>query len=174
MKDIFKKYKKHKLLSNIWVVAASLVLAFGINVFLIDGTQVGQNLKANVLQPISQEESADIFVIKQWSSFVLKSSKNINNPVNLSLSLIYNWENINISELTSQFWDIVTLQNEPWINSMIVNMKTWTNVKANEDIIKFLAEKQDETKVENINVINANFKDNTNELYFLSTSWTTF
>ena len=174
MKDIFKKYRRHNLISNIWVLAASLVLAFGINVFLIDGTQIGQNLKANVLQPISTETQADIFLQKEWENFVVKNSKNINNALNISFSLIYNWENTNISEITSAYGNIIELQNEPGINLIIVNLDADTNIKAGQEIIKFNASKKDEIKAENINIINANFKDTTEELYFLSTSWITF
>ena len=174
MKDIFKKYRRHNLISNLWVLAASLVLAFGINVFLIDGTQIGQNLKANVLQPISTETQADIFLQKEWENFVVKNSKNINNALNISFSLIYNWENTNISEITSAYGNIIELQNEPGINLIIVNLDADTNIKAGEEIIKFNASKKDEIKAENINIINANFKDATEELYFLSTSWITF
>jgi len=174
MKDIFKKYRRHNLISNLWVLAASLVLAFGINVFLIDGTQIGQNLKANVLQPISTETQADIFLQKEWENFVVKNSKNINNALNISFSLIYNWENTNISEITSAYGNIIELQNEPGINLIIVNLDADTNIKAGQEIIKFNASKKDEIKAENINIINANFKDTTEELYFLSTSWITF
>ena len=174
MKDIFKKYRRHNLISNLWVLAASLVLAFGINVFLIDGTQIGQNLKANVLQPISTETQADIFLQKEWENFVVKNSKNINNALNISISLIYNWENTNISEITSAYGNIIELQNEPGINLIIVNLDADTNIKAGQEIIKFNASKKDEIKAENINIINANFKDTTEELYFLSTSWITF
>jgi hypothetical protein len=51
-----------------------------------------------------------------------------------------------------------------------VNLDADTNIKAGEEIIKFNASKKDEIKAENINIINANFKDATEELYFLSTS----
>ena len=173
MKDIFKKYKRHTLISNLWVVAASLVLAFGINVFLIDGTQLGQNLKANVLQPINTEVQADIFLEREWENFIIRNSQNINKAVNLSLSLIYNWDNIDISDVSSQYGNIIELQNEPGINSIILNLDSWVDIKQNENIISFSAIKEDETKGEAINLINANFKDNTGELYFLSTSWIT-
>ena len=43
MKDIFKKYNKHKKISNISIVATSLVLAIGINLFIIDGSDYSKS-----------------------------------------------------------------------------------------------------------------------------------
>lgn len=174
MKDFLKKYKKQVIISNIWVVAASLVLAFGINVFLIDGTQIGQNLKANVLQPINSEQKADLFIEKNVNDFSIKSSKNINKATSLSFSLTYNWENTNVFEIASPYGNTIEIQNESGIHSVIVNFDSETDVKANENIVEFNATKILPEQIENINIINANFKDNTEELYQLSTSWISF
>jgi hypothetical protein len=65
MKDILKKYKKHIIISNIGIIAASFVVAIGVNFFLIDGTQIGQNLKANVIESIEAKNKADIFVYQE-------------------------------------------------------------------------------------------------------------
>jgi hypothetical protein len=51
-----------------------------------------------------------------------------------------------------------------------VNFDSETDVKANENIVEFNATKILPEQIENINIINANFKDNTEELYQLSTS----
>jgi len=174
MKDIIKKYKKHILISNIWIIAASLVMAVWVNFFIIDGTDIWQNLKANVLNPIETTQKADIFIEKKWNEFVLKNWKIMNSVVSFSFSFVYNWDNVGISNISSKYWKIINLQNENGINSIILNFDSPTDITQNSDITKFTLIKNNNEKTENLNIINANFKDKENESYLLSTSWITF
>ena len=62
MKDIIKKYHKHKLFTNLNIVLVSLVMAIWINYFLVDWTQIWQNLKASVLNTQVNENLSDISI----------------------------------------------------------------------------------------------------------------
>lgn len=173
MKDIISKYKKNKLLTNVNIILTSLVLAFWINFVLIDWTDLGQNLKTSVLNSQTQEAKSDISIENIENELFIISNKNINNLESLSLSLVYNPENINISEINSNYWDIINLSNIEWINSLILTSEKEINIKSWDKLIKISLNKKEE-KSENINILNANFKDNTWEHFLLSTSWITF
>jgi hypothetical protein len=49
MQDIFQKYSFHKKASLVGIILASLITAISMNILLVDGTDIGKNLKANVL-----------------------------------------------------------------------------------------------------------------------------
>ena len=81
MKDILKRYKKHKKISNIWVLVTSLVLAIGINLLMIDWSNLWNIMKANVLEVKLQNEQSDIYTtIKNWEISLI-SNKDIDNKL---------------------------------------------------------------------------------------------
>lgn len=173
MQDFIKKYRKNKLISNIWIIVTSLILAIWINFFLIDWTDYWQNFKANVLNANQKEINSDIYLDLENENIVLKTSKAINNVKSMSLSLIYNPENI---EITSIIWNnsnISELSNEEWIKSIIINFENAINIIPNENIIEIITNKNNQGS-ENLNIINANFTDIEWKNYLLSTSWITF
>lgn len=173
MKDILKKYKENKLFSNLNIVLASLVMAFWINFILIDWTDLGKNLKTSVLNSQIQENKSDLSIESFENELYIVSNKNIENIETMSLSITYNPENLDISNISSNYWDITNLSNTPWINSIILISKKTINIKSWDKLIKIDINKSEE-KSENLNILNANFKDNTWEHFLLSTSWITF
>ena len=92
----------------------------------------------------------------------------------LSLTLIFNPDNINIKDINSNIWNVVNLSNTPWINSLILTSDEPSIIEAWEKIIEISIFKNNNNKPENLNIVNANFKDVNNEHFLLSTSWITF
>ncbi len=173
MQDILKKYKNNKIRTNINIILASLVLAIWINIFLIDWTNIGQNLKTSVLNSEVQTNKADFYLEEINNNLFMLSNKKISNIDSLSLSLTYNPENVTIQNIKSDIWNLINISNTKWVNSIIITFDKWTNIDKNNKILKIdLSKKYNRT--ENINIINANFKDLNWGHYSLSTSWVTF
>jgi len=175
MQDILKKYRKRKIFTNISLVLTSLVLAIWINITLIDGTEMWQNLKTSVLNSnIQKQDKSDIYLKEYDWKISLFSSKDIYNIKNLSFGLTYNPQNITIDNISSKKWEIINLNSSEWIKSIIINYNTWSLIKWWEVILNITANKKIK-KSENINLINANFNDTIwKETYYLSTSWIIF
>lgn len=172
MKDFMDKYKKNKIIWNIWIVMFSLILAFWINIFLIDSTNMWDWLKTSILNATDKTQKADLYLEKIGNKIILKNSKNINDSQNLFLSISYNPENIKNIDVTSDINTPNIISQNTWISSIILNTN-WKTYKKNDRILEIIVEKKEE-KIENINIINANFKDTTWEIYKLTTSWITF
>ena len=173
MKDKKNIINKYKLFSNLNIILASLVLAIWINIFLVDWTNVGQNLKTSVLNSQTQEQLSDISVENEnWDLYIV-SNKNINSLSTLSLSLTYDNENIIIWEVNSNIWDVINLTNTPWISSVILTSEAISDIKKWDRLVKIKINKIIK-KSENLNIINANFKDINGEQFLLSTSGITF
>ncbi|MCD5385385.1 hypothetical protein LRZ95_01820 [Candidatus Gracilibacteria bacterium] len=173
MQDILKKYKKYKVLTNLNIILASLVLAFGINYFLVDNTELGKNLKASILNSENNNIKSDISINKINNYLYISSNKKINSAKSLGLSIVYNPKNITINKIDSDKGDIINLSNNPGITTIIVNFKEPTNINIGDNFVKIDISKKDNTS-ENLNIINANFKDINSKVYQLSTSGITF
>ena len=164
---------KNKLLSNLNIILASLVLAIWVNIFLIDWTNVGQNLRTSVLNSQTQEKLSDLSIQNDdWELYIVLN-KEIKSLNTLSLSLTYDNENISIWEVSSNIWDVINLTNTPWISSIILTSEALANVKKWDRVMKIQINKIIE-KSENLNIINANFYDINDEQFLLSTSGITF
>lgn len=173
MKDFVKKYQNHKFFTNLNIIVISLIIAIWINFFLIDGTDIGKNLKTSVLNIKINENKSDLYIEKNDNDFFIVSNKNINQITNLSFSLAYNPENISISNMNSSIWDITNLSNTPWMNLLLLTNKSLIDIKKWDKLIKLNIEKKN-ISAENINILNANFKDWNEQQFLLSTSWITF
>lgn len=173
MNKIIKKHHKNKLFSNVNIVLASLVLAIWLNIFLVDWTSVGQSLKTSVLNSQTTEKLSDLSIEKEEWDLYIVANKNIKSVSTLALSLTYNPENVVIWEVNSNLWDVVNLTNTPWISSIILTSEAISDIKNWDRLIKIIINKS-ENKSENLNIINANFKDINNEQFLLSTSGITF
>lgn len=176
MKDFIKKYHNKKVIWNIWVVAASLIMAFWINFFIIDSSEIWNNLKASVInsENIWKENKADLYIEnnKNWI-ISINSSKSIESIENISFSVIFNPENIEIKDVSSEFNEITQLWNTNWWSiNFIINSKG-SNIKENQNIIDINIWKKAELS-EQINLINANFKNSNWENFKLTTSWITY
>jgi len=172
MKDFMKKYHNKKIMWNIWVLFASLVLAIWINIFIIDGTQIWNNLKTSILDSWNIEQKADIYIEVLNDKLVIKNSKQLNELENISLSIVSNPSNINIENIESEIWEITILSDNPGILSLILNWYWKTIIK--DTVLLEVDPKKIEKKSENINLINTIFTDKNNSLFELSTSWITF
>ena len=172
MKDIFKKYKKQKKISNIWVVVTSLVLAIWVNFLLIDGSSFGNTMKANVLEVKTQNEMSDIYAQKNGNMIDFYSNKNMTHVKNIALSFSYNPNNVWIL-LDNQSTEIIKLSDEKWIQSVIINYSQEKNISSWESLFSVETSKLNEVS-EQLNIFNANFTDTSGENYLLSTSGITF
>lgn len=173
MKDIFKKYKKQKKISNVWVVVTSLVLAIGINFLLIDGSDLWNTMKANILEVKSQNQQSDIYASQNGDIIEFYSNQNMNNVKNIAVSLSYNPENVWVLLQENNNWEIIRLSDEKWIQSILINYSPEKNIITWENIFSVETSKLKQVS-EQLNVFNANFTDSSGENYLLSTSGITF
>ena len=170
MKDIVKKYKKHNLINNLGVLAASLIIAIWVNFFVLDG-QVWSYVKTSVLEAWEKNNIANIYLTNNEGKIRVFTSKNMNKVNELSLSLVYNPENITVWKIysTSLPSKITNIANEAGLNTLLIQLDNETSITSGEEILVIETEKW-EQKTENLNIINANFKDSSWEKYLLSTS----
>lgn len=173
MKDIFKKYKKQKKISNVWVVVTSLVLAIGINFLLIDGSDLWNTMKANILEVKSQNQQSDIYASQNGDIIEFYTNQNMNNVKNIAVSLSYNPENVWVLLQENNNWEIIRLSDEKWIQSILINYSPEKNIITWENIFSVEISKLKQIS-EQLNVFNANFTDSSGENYLLSTSGITF
>ena len=173
MQDFIKKYRKNKLIWNIWIIVTSLIVALWVNFFIIDWTDVWHSLKASIFNVNWIEINSDIYFDIEDNNIILKTSKIINDVKNLSFSIIYNPENVEIEKLNFANSNVTELENEKWIKSIIITFDNSKDIKPDETILKVKTTKK-EDKSENLNIINANFTDILNNTYIITTSWITF
>ena len=173
MKDFLKKYHNKKTISNIGIVLTSLVLAFWINFLLIDWTEIWNNLKTSVLDIETTEAKSDLYIENWVNTLIIKNSKDMQQLKNISLWLTYNPSEVEIISIKSKLWEVVSLwEKNTWFDTVLVNIEP-KNIIKTDDLFEIEAKKLIEKSTQ-INMINANFTDNTDEKYNLSTSWITF
>jgi len=131
---VFKQFKKQQIFSQISFVFAALVLGFWINSFVLNW-QYWNQLKTSLLESNQViEKKADIYIEKDWDSsrLQIKAGKDIKQVKSLSLSLIYNAEQINIKDIFSKIkWTkLVKIENEKWVATLIINFDDIKNVKS--------------------------------------------
>jgi len=187
MTDIITKYKKHKKITNIFIISASLILALSINFIIFDWNNLGNSLKTSIIDSKESEKSdiymianskesekSDIYMISNSGSITLKTNKNLNLVKNITLSIIYNKDNISLWEsIVNKNMKISSLSWEAWISTIIIDFEKATNISAWDDIFTMKLSKKANTS-EQINLINANFTDETWETYLFTSSWITF
>ena len=69
MKDFIKKYHNKKIIWNLWIVVASLVMAIGINFFVIDWSELWNNLKASVINSQNIENNNHQIVVMNFELY---------------------------------------------------------------------------------------------------------
>ena len=173
MKDLFKNYHKHKVLTNLSVIGVSLVLAISVNMLLV-WNQSASMLKANVLEATSISQKSDIELVYTDSAISVLVHQDVNNITELSFSLAYNSENVELWETSSEYSsNISDLENEDWFKNIIIVFDEVSTLQAWSTILEIQHQKiSDNTGY--LNVINANFKDSAGETYLLTTSWLVF
>lgn len=173
MKDFLKKYHNKKVIWNIWIAVTSLILAFWINLFLIDSTSMWKELKTSVLDTKVSEVKADLFLEKSENKIIVKNSKDILNTKNISLSITYNPEDLEIVNINSKLWEVSVLwEKNSWFETILLNMEA-NDIKSSDNLIEIETSVK-QVKSTQLNMINANFKDANWDQYDLSTSWLTF
>ena len=172
--NIVKNYNKKKKINNISIVIISLVVAFSINLFVINNTDISKSLKTNLLENQISNDLGDIYIESIWDDLVLKANNNIIDIENLTFSITYNPENIEITDIIPKLnWEILNISNTPWLSTIILEYSEVNKIEAWDKILTIKKNKS-EDKTENINIINANFTDSNNNVFELTTSWVTF
>jgi hypothetical protein len=87
--------------------------------------------------------------------------------------MIFNPENVVMNNLKSENNQITNIGDDHWIKSIIINLNEVRDINENDSILEFNLEKKD-NKTENLNVVNANFTDDSWEIYMFSTSGISF
>ncbi|MCH2189125.1 hypothetical protein MK079_04840 [Candidatus Gracilibacteria bacterium] len=169
MSDTITKYLQHKKITHISVIIMSLFIALSINVFLIDGTDYGKNLQANILgaENAGQEASADISLSGTDNIGNILAGKSMQDVVSVGLSLSYNPDTTVVNDFYSSLGDVSLLSNTDGFATVILNLENPSNIDINTALISFSKESE---QAEIMNIIQANFTDNTGTQYNLSSS----
>lgn len=175
MKDFFKRYHKHKVLSNLWILSLSAVLAISINSFVLTGN-TSDALKANILEATTNSTSS-VDLIGSYNENILSfmNSREMQNVTEFSFSLAYNPEALEVLEAQSNIdgVNITELKNEDGFVTYIMNFAEKINIPAEINILEVQTNTIQET-TNHINIIGANFTDDAWEKYILSTEWFMF
>jgi len=156
-------------MKNSWIVATSLVLAFGIN-FLVTDSSLWQKLQISVINSWENNTIWDIYLEKNENNIILKANKDMLKVKSLSLSIAYNPTSLKIDNIRTIIdWNLINQENDKWLITLVLNTKIPVEIKKWESIISINATKSQE-KIENLNIINANFTDVSDQVYLLSSS----
>lgn len=172
MDDIISKYKKQKKIRTISIITASFLLAISFNVYL-STSELWKTLKTSVIENSwSQNSQSDLYLDSGNNMVNMKSGKNMSWVKNISFSFIYNWDNVEFKDTLLWKYEasIQKLTDTKWQYTLNLEFKTPTDIKAWEDILKIVVEKNS-TLTENINLVQANFTDSENNSFSLTTSW---
>jgi len=174
MKDVFRNYHKHKVLTNIGIIGISFILAISINMLLV-WNQSGQLLKASVLDATNTVSTSDIEIVKNASWIAFIANQDMSSVTELSFSIAYNADAIELWDLESKLsWvEITEIENESGYKNLIFTFQSETNISGS-NIFLNIPVTINTTETNYINIINANFKDSSWETYLLTTSWIIF
>ncbi len=170
MLNIFKRNRKQRKIKTFSIIFVSLVLAFGINFYILNNNPNVNKLKANILNAWENSKLWDFYLARDNSNIILKNSKIMKNVKEFSLSIAYNPENISLNNIDLIiWWNLREIKNQNWIITLIVTQSQNKDIEIWENILSFWYSKKSE-KLENINIINANFTDWDNQTLWLSSS----
>lgn len=169
MIDIIKKYRKHNLMKNTGLVAVSLVMALWIN-FLVTDSDLGQKLQISVINSWENNTIWDIYLEKIDNTMNLVASKDMLKVKSVSLSIAYNSTSLIINDIKPNIdWNLIKQENDKWLITLVLDPKAPLDIKKWDSIFTISASKTQE-KIENVNIINANFTDISDQVYLLSSS----
>ncbi|USN58949.1 MAG: hypothetical protein H6767_02435 [Candidatus Peribacteria bacterium] len=173
MKDIVKRYQHLQFLGNIGIIVTSLILAIGINFYVLD-SGFGQNLKTNILEETNIQTPADITVEQGENTLSIKNSQAMKQATNFSIGISYNPENVRFIDIsTTTSATITKIENTPGLMTILLSNIGQTDIASSSSLLSLQFEKQ-VAQSENLNLINANFSDASGASYELSTSGITF
>lgn len=174
-KDIIKSYKSKKLKSNLWLIALSLVCALSIN-FALSNSKIWNYLKTSVNEAsIKNENNSDLYMTKliSWPNIEIeiKSNKDIYEAKNLAFSFFYNNEDIKIKDIMTNLDQakLNKMLDYDWTKTINIIFDSSKNIKSGDTIASIFLEKNTKS-IENLNLLNTNFTDKDNNIYYLTSS----
>lgn len=174
MKDIFKNYHRHKVLSHLWILSFSLMLAISINMFALSWA-TGDSFKASVIDSKIQTSQKDIKVTYNSWSLVFSALKDMKQVEEISLALAYNpnWLDILEPKSTDSDSSGTTLKNEDGFYRYIHVSPMPRDIENGDEIFsipttRLLPESQ------RVNFVEANFTDSDGMTYLLVLEWISF
>ncbi len=172
MKDLFQNYHRKKVLSHLGILSLSVILAVSINSFIFS-TSNGKMIVANVLDAKTRQAKNNIdFKAISWNeSISFQNTQEMKNVVEFSFSLAYNPEILSLKKSISNIpGAYITEILEQWgFASYIITFDSPINIKENSEILS-LAFKKLSTDTIQLNIINVNFKDSSDEVFLLTSS----
>ena len=169
MKDIFKKYHRHKVLTNLGILSISAILAISVNMFFL-GWQTGEALKANVLEATNSEIGQDFIAKDEDTSISFSNSSPLSNMKDFSFSLAYNPELLTLKEAISPIngAKVHSIKNEEGFINYIITLETPMSIPAGSNILSLPYVKTSQETV-HLNIINVTFSDEEWGVYSLTT-----
>jgi len=172
--DVLEGYINRKKFNNLSIIWISLMLALSINFFVINNSDIWNNLKTNLLENSAKEIISDLYLEKKSNSINLNTKNEIKDLINITLSIAYNPENVSINNLiTKTNWVITNNSEFPGLTTIFIDFSEAQNLKKWDSIIEIETSKIN-NQTENINITSANFTDKDNNTFELSTSWIIF
>jgi hypothetical protein len=167
MKDFFKQYHAHKMLTHAGILSMSLMLALSVNMFLLNAAP-GKNLKANVLEAHEASQGSDLEVILWENNFSLTNSKDLQNVVEISFSFAYDTETLRFSKASFPLWKMQheALENTPGFTTHILRFEEAQDIPAGTEVALFHFASSTPGNI--INIIQANFRDSQGDMFLLS------
>lgn len=177
--DIISKYKKNKLLKNIWIIVTSLFFAISLN-YTLSNTEISNTIKSSVINSdYIKKEISDIYIKKEDLSvndiLTIHNSKKINWLKSLNITFVYNPENITIKDsyLSDNELNLIKINEQNWLLTLSIISENNKDINLDSNLVNLLLEKNT-INIEHLNIINAFFTDKDNNTFELSTSWIDF
>jgi len=173
MKDLFKNYHKHRVLSNISIIWMSFLLALSINFVLVWNPST-QSLKASVIDAVidaTQRESiSDLSATVSGNTLEIMWNTDMNSVSELSLSLAYDGESLEIESFSTETNATITeIENEAWYRTILLSFESPLDISAGWKLMSTsLSKLSEETSY--INMIQTNFTDSEGQIFLLSSS----
>lgn len=169
MKDLFKKYHRRKVLTNLWILSLSAILAVSINMTFLGG-QNGDMLKASIVETWKKNIIQNDFIIEQSENTLsFKNTQVLNDASWLSFSLAYDGNLLDIKDEQSDIaWiQIDSIKNEDGFINYILQFESADTISAGSTLMSLPYEKT-QTGTVHLNIINVNFSDKDNNVYSLT------
>jgi hypothetical protein len=170
-------------LRQVGFIAAAIIVAVWINTFVL-WWNFWKQLKSNVLESSKQrvndtEKKADIYIQRaNWeetNSMNLIAWSQMDQVKSISFWIIYNPEEVEIQDVFSRInWlKLSRLENVKGVTTLILQFANPETIPKWANIIKLYASKALKN-TQHLNLIQANFTDNTGVTFDLTTSWAAF
>lgn len=90
MIDFLDKYRKQRKYSNIFIIFVSLILALSINLFILDSSNINDQIKTSILDAKNNSKT-DIYLklSDKKDKIEMYTNKKISDIINLNFSLLY-------------------------------------------------------------------------------------